>query len=122
MSLSTAKQESHLSIIELIVVHSAAISPAASISTFFVKSPPATAVYELIPQNQLFTQGQETEIHELTVATAILRTWSVICLLIVFTLSVRVFQTPWTSRTTAWPPNSPSVPTSLATLDIVRGP
>ncbi len=31
------------------------------------------------------------------------------------TLSVRSFQTPVTSRTWAWPPSFPSVPTSRAT-------
>ena len=32
-----------------------------------------------------------------------------------FTLSVRSFHTPLTSRTCAWPPSLPSVPTSRAT-------
>ena len=44
-----------------------------------------------------------------------LRTCAVRLLAIELTLSVRSFQTPLTSRTCAWPPSLPSVPTSRAT-------
>ena len=44
-----------------------------------------------------------------------LRTCAVRLLAIELTLSVRSFQTPLTSRTWAWPPSLPSVPTSRAT-------
>ncbi len=49
------------------------------------------------------------------VTSAMLRTWAVRLLAIELTLSVRSFQTPVTSRTCAWPPSLPSVPTSRAT-------
>ena len=49
------------------------------------------------------------------VTSAMLRTCAVRLLAIEFTLSVRSFQTPLTSRTCAWPPSLPSVPTSRAT-------
>ncbi len=43
------------------------------------------------------------------------RTWWVRFDAMVFTESVRSFQVPATPRTSAWPPSSPSVPTSRAT-------
>ena len=49
------------------------------------------------------------------VTSAILRTCAVKLPAIMFTLSVKSFQTPLTSRTWAWPPSLPSVPTSRAT-------
>ena len=49
------------------------------------------------------------------VTSEMLRTCAVRLLAIELTLSVRSFQTPLTSRTCAWPPNLPSVPTSRAT-------
>ena len=60
---------------------------------FFDKSPLATAL----------------------VTSAMLRTWPVRLLAMKFTLSVRSFHVPATSRTSAWPPSLPSVPTSRAT-------
>ncbi len=69
------------------------ISPRTSTVIFFDRSPLATAI----------------------VTSAILRTCAVKFDAIEFTLSVRSFQTPVTSRTCAWPPNLPSVPTSRAT-------
>ena len=69
------------------------ISPRTSTVIFFDRSPLATAI----------------------VTSAMLRTWPVRLLAIELTLSVRSFQTPVTSRTCAWPPSLPSVPTSRAT-------
>ena len=69
------------------------ISPRTSTVIFFDRSPLATAM----------------------VTSAMLRTWAVRLLAIELTLSVRSFQTPVTSRTWAWPPSLPSVPTSRAT-------
>ncbi len=43
------------------------------------------------------------------------RTWAVRFDAMLFTLSVRSFQTPDTPFTSAWPPSFPSVPTSFAT-------
>src|SRR6202012_6066131 len=52
----------------------------------------------------------------MAVATsAMLRTWPVRLLPIELTLSVRSFQTPLTSFTSAWPPSLPSQPTPRAT-------
>ena len=82
-----------VSVIELIVSASAATSPLASTVIFWVRSPLATAV----------------------VTTAILRTWSVRFDAIEFTESVRSFHVPATPGTSAWPPRTPSVPTSRAT-------
>ncbi len=82
-----------VSVIELIVSASAATSPLASTVTFWVRSPPATAL----------------------VTDAIWRTWSVRLDAMTFTESVRSRQVPETSSTCAWPPSSPSVPTSRAT-------
>ena len=49
------------------------------------------------------------------VTSAMLRTWPVRFEAIRFTLSVRSFHVPETSRTSACPPSFPSVPTSRAT-------
>jgi hypothetical protein len=76
------------------VVLSSRISPRASTSIFFDRSPWATAV----------------------VTWAMLRTWLVRFCAIELTLSVRSFQVPDTPLTSAWPPSRPSVPTSRATL------
>ena len=72
---------------------SSRISPRTSTVIFLLRSPFATAV----------------------VTSAMLRTWPVRLPAIRLTLSVRSFQTPPTSRTWAWPPSLPSVPTSRAT-------
>ena len=69
------------------------ISPRTSTVIFFDRSPFATAI----------------------VTSAMLRTWAVRFEAIELTLSVRSFHTPVTSRTCAWPPSLPSVPTSRAT-------
>ncbi len=69
------------------------ISPRTSTVIFFERSPFATAI----------------------VTSARLRTCAVKLLAIELTLSVRSFHTPVTSRTCAWPPSLPSVPTSRAT-------
>ena len=75
------------------VFFSSRISPFTSTAIFLERSPLATAV----------------------VTSAILRTWAVKFPAIELTLSVRSFQVPATPRTSAWPPNLPSVPTSRAT-------
>ena len=49
------------------------------------------------------------------VTSAMFLTWSVKLPAMLFTLSVRSFQTPATPRTIACPPSRPSVPTSRAT-------
>ncbi len=77
----------------LIASLSCRISPRTSTVIFFDRSPLATAM----------------------VTSEMLRTWAVKLLAIRLTLSVRSFQTPVTSRTSAWPPSLPSVPTSRAT-------
>ena len=77
----------------LIVFLSSRISPFTSTVTFLERSPLATAV----------------------VTSAIFLTCPVRLLAILFTLSVKSFQTPPTPRTVACPPNFPSVPTSRAT-------
>ena len=77
----------------LIVSASAATSPFASTTSFWRRSPFATAV-------TTFTMP---------------RTCSVRFAAITFTLSVRSFQVPATPGTCAWPPSLPSVPTSRAT-------
>ena len=82
-----------VSVIELIVSASAATSPRASTVTFCVRSPLATAVVTL----------------------AIWRTWSVRFDAMPFTDSVRSRHVPLTPLTSAWPPRTPSVPTSRAT-------
>ena len=82
-----------VSVIELIVSASAATSPLASTVTFWERSPLATAVVTL----------------------AIWRTWSVRFDAMPFTDSVRSRHVPDTPLTSAWPPRTPSVPTSRAT-------
>ena len=72
---------------------SSRISPFTSTVIFFDKSPFATAV----------------------VTSAMLRTCPVRFPAIEFTLSVKSFHVPATPRTSAWPPNLPSEPTSRAT-------
>ncbi len=78
----------------LTVFLSSRISPLTSTVMCFDRSPRATAV----------------------VTSAMLRTWLVRLLAMKLTLSVRSFHVPATSRTSAWPPSLPSVPTSRATL------
>ena len=77
----------------LMVFFSSRISPFTSTAIFFDRSPAATAL----------------------VTSAMLRTWAVRLPAIELTLSVRSFQVPATPCTSAWPPSSPSVPTSRAT-------
>ncbi len=77
----------------LIVFLRSRISPRASAVILRERSPLATAV----------------------VTSAMLRTCEVRLLAIRLTLSVRSFQVPATSSTSAWPPSLPSVPTSRAT-------
>jgi hypothetical protein len=80
-------------VMELMVSPSAATSPLDSTVRRWRRSPVATAV-------TTFTMP---------------RTCSVRLLAITFTFSVSSFHTPDTSRTLAWPPSFPSVPTSRAT-------
>ena len=75
------------------VFFSSRISPRTSTVIFFDRSPFATAV----------------------VTSAMLRTCDVRFVAMAFTESVKSFHVPATPRTSAWPPNSPSVPTSRAT-------
>ena len=82
-----------VSVISLMVLASAAISPRASTVSFFFRSPFATAV----------------------TTPAMPRTWLVRLDAMKFTLSVRSFQVPAPPFTCAWPPSFPSVPTSRAT-------
>ncbi len=89
---SAAKDDSWSTIV-LMVFFSSRISPRASTSIFWVRSPLATAV----------------------VTWAMMRTWLVRLNAIELTLSVRSFQVPATFGTCAWPPRMPSVPTSRAT-------
>ena len=91
--VTSEANEFNWSTIALMVFLSSRISPRTSAVTFLVRSPDATAV----------------------VTAAMLRTCPVRLLAIELTLSVRSFHTPATSRTCAWPPSRPSVPTSLAT-------
>src|SRR5947209_7320954 len=72
---------------------SSSTSPRTSTVIFRERSPLATAV----------------------VTSAMLRTWAVKLPAMELTESVRSFQVPATSRTSAWPPSLPSVPTSRAT-------
>ena len=81
------------STIVLIVFFSARISPFTFTVILRDKSPRATAV----------------------VTSAMLRTWPVRFVAIAFTESVKSFHMPPTPGTIAWPPSSPSVPTSRAT-------
>ncbi len=82
-----------LTIIVLMLSWRTWISPAASTSTFRLRSPRVTAV----------------------ATAAIARTCRVRFPAISFTDSVRSRHVPSTSRTRAWPPRMPSVPTSRAT-------
>ncbi len=91
--VTSPANEDSWSTIVLIVVLSSRISPRASTSIFFDRSPSATAV----------------------VTWAMLRTWLVRLPAMKFTLSVRSFHVPATFGTRAWPPRIPSVPTSRAT-------
>jgi hypothetical protein len=91
--VTSAANDDSWSTIVLIVVFSCRISPCASTSIFFDRSPCATAV----------------------VTSAMFRTWLVRLLAIELTLSVRSFQVPDTPWTTAWPPRLPWEPTSRAT-------
>ena len=77
----------------LMVFFSSRISPFTSTVIFLERSPLATAV----------------------ATSAMLRTWPVRFDAIELTLSVRSFHVPATPGTCAWPPSSPSVPTSRAT-------
>ena len=89
---SEAKERSWSTIV-LMASLSCRISPRTSTVIFLDRSPLATAI----------------------VTSAMLRTWPVRLLAIELTNSVRSFHTPVTSRTCAWPPSLPSVPTSRAT-------
>ena len=77
------------------VFFSSRISPFTSTVILRLKSPRATAV----------------------VTSAMFRTCEVRLLAMELTLSVKSFQVPATSRTCAWPPSLPSVPTSRATRE-----
>src|SRR6185437_4833012 len=88
-----AAKPGHLSTHRVMVSFSSRISPRASTRIFWLRSPLATAV----------------------VTSAMDRTWPVRLFAIELTLSVRSFQVPDTPLTSAWPPSSPSVPTSRAT-------
>ena len=89
---SSANDDSWSTIV-FTVLFSSRISPRASTVILLVRSPWATAV----------------------VTSAMLRTWEVRFAAIMLTFSVRSFQVPDTSCTSAWPPRRPSVPTSRAT-------
>src|SRR6476620_3204350 len=89
---SSANDESWSTIVFTVLL-SSRISPRASTVILLVRSPWATAV----------------------VTSAMLRTWEVRLAAIMLTFSVRSFQVPDTSCTSAWPPSRPSVPTSRAT-------
>ncbi len=89
---SSANDDSWSTIV-LIVFLSSRISPCASTVICWLRSPLATAV----------------------VTCAMLRTWSVRLAAMKFTFSVRSRHVPDTPGTSAWPPSTPSVPTSRAT-------
>src|SRR5580698_2539402 len=89
---SSAKEESWSTMV-LRVDFSSRISPRASTSIFWLRSPLATAV----------------------ATWAMLRTWPVRLPAIALTESVRSFHVPDTPGTYAWPPSLPSVPTSRDT-------
>ena len=91
--VTSAANEDSWSTMVLMVVLSSRISPRASTSIFFDRSPWATAV----------------------VTSAMLRTWLVRLPAMKFTESVRSRHVPPTPGTWAWPPRLPSVPTSRAT-------
>ena len=91
--VTSEANERNWSTIVLMASLSCRISPRTSTVIFFDRSPFATAI----------------------VTSAMLRTCAVRLDAMEFTDSVRSFQTPVTSRTCAWPPSLPSVPTSRAT-------
>ena len=91
--VTSAANERSCSTIVLRVSLSSRISPRTSTVIFFDRSPPAMAV----------------------ATSAMLRTCAVRFEAMKLTLSVRSFQVPATSGTSAWPPSLPSVPTSRAT-------
>ena len=91
--VTSAANELSWSTSVLMVFFSSSISPFTSAVIFCDRSPLATAV----------------------VTWAMLRTWPVRLPAMKLTLSVRSFQVPATSRTSACPPSLPSVPTSRAT-------
>ncbi len=91
--VTSAANELSWSTMVFTVFLSSRISPLTSTVMCFDRSPRATAV----------------------VTSAMLRTWFVRLLAMKLTLSVRSFHVPATSRTSAWPPSLPSVPTSRAT-------
>ena len=91
--VTSAAKERSCSTIVLRVSLSSRISPRTSTVIFFDRSPPAIAV----------------------ATSAMLRTCAVRFDAMKLTLSVRSFQVPATSGTSAWPPSLPSVPTSRAT-------
>ena len=83
--VTSAANDRSWSTIVLMVSFSSRISPRTSTVIFFDRSPLATAV----------------------VTSAMLRTCPVRLLAMKFTLSVRSFHVPATSRTSAWPPSLP---------------
>ncbi len=91
--VTSAANDESWSTIVLIVFLSSSTSPRTSTVIFFVRSPFATAV----------------------VTSAMLRTCVVRFEAIPLTESVRSFHVPDTPRTSAWPPSTPSEPTSRAT-------
>src|SRR5438105_3229229 len=91
--VTSAAKERSWSTIVLMVFLSSSTSPWTSTVILRERSPLATAV----------------------VTSPMLRTWAVRLPAIELTESVRSFQVPATSRTSAWPPSLPSVPTSRAT-------
>src|SRR6266542_2543083 len=91
--VTSAAKDRNWSTIVLTVFFSSRISPFTSTVIFFDRSPAATAF----------------------VTSALLRNWLVRLPALTLTLSVRSFHVPATSRTSAWPPSLPSVPTSRAT-------
>ena len=91
--VTSAANEESWSTIVLTVFFSSRISPLTSTVIFLPRSPLATAF----------------------VTSAMLRTCDVRLPAMKLTLSVRSFQVPATSGTSAWPPSLPSVPTSRAT-------
>ncbi len=93
MRVTWSAKEDSWSTIVFTVFFSWSISPETSTVTFCDRSPFATAV----------------------VTWAMLRTWPVRLRNAVLTESVRSFQVPAAPGTFAWPPSSPSTPTSRAT-------
>ncbi len=91
--VTSAAKDRNCSTMVFRVSLSSRISPRTSTVIFFDRSPPAMAV----------------------ATSAMLRTCAVRFDAMKLTLSVRSFQVPATSGTSAWPPSLPSVPTSRAT-------